>query len=176
MIQEEWKDVIGYIGLYRISNIGNVKKLNKDKRSKPFRILKPIINKNGYLRVYLYKNKKGKPFFIHRLMLETFVGPCPMGMECRHLDGDRKNNKLNNLEWSTHITNMEDQIKHGTLFNKARGTDHYFSKLNEKQVGIIKYLLKTKILFQKEIGKIFGVSRMTISDIKNNKTWKHIER
>jgi hypothetical protein len=52
--------------------------------------------------------------FVHRLVLEAFVGPCPEGMECRHLDGDPANNRLENLRWGTHRENAADQVRHGT--------------------------------------------------------------
>ena len=59
--------------------------------------LKPDIKKDGYLRVTLCQHGKTSRKYIHRLVLETFVGPCPLGMQCRHLDGNRSNNEVDNL-------------------------------------------------------------------------------
>ena len=56
----------------------------------------------------------GRHYLIHRLVLETFIGPCPEGEVCRHLDGDKRNNSLNNLCWGTLKENTQDAIRHGT--------------------------------------------------------------
>jgi len=161
-IKELWISIIDYIHLYMISNYGRIKSLKYGKE----KILKPKIDKEGYSSVNISKNNIRKIFYIHRLVLEAFVGPCPVGMEVCHNDGNPSNNFIGNLRYDTHFNNIQDAVKHGTLVGN--------SKLNEKQVRIIKYLLKTKILTQKEIGKIFCVNERTISAINNNKTWKEI--
>jgi len=85
----------------------------KSKYGWPRRELRPGIAKEpGYPFVVL-SGKKGR--FVHRLVLETFVGPRPHGMEARHLDGDRTNNRVENLRWGTRKENVADAIKHGTF-------------------------------------------------------------
>jgi hypothetical protein len=77
---------------------------------------------NGkYREVHLRKD--GEQFVrpVNCYVLEAFVGPCPSGMECRHLDGDVNNNNLQNLVWGTHLQNMRDSIKHGTF---SHGSKH----------------------------------------------------
>ncbi len=59
-----------------------------------------------------------KQVYVHQLVLGAFVGPCPIGMECRHLDGNPSNNFLSNLRWGTHLENMEDMRRHGSLDGK----------------------------------------------------------
>jgi len=171
LISEIWKDIIGFEGIYKISNLWNINKISGLKIG----ILKPQITKDGYLRIGLTKNNIRKQYFIHRLILETFIGPRPPGMECRHLNGIRTDNRLENLRWGTSQENNDDQIKHGTRLNRARGFKNGMTKLNEKQVRVIKYLLKTNYLTQKEIGEIFDVNKKTIGAIKRNKTWKYIK-
>ena len=169
---EIWKDVSGYEGLYRISNYGKVKSYpGNGPRTEQ---LKPYKMKCGYLRFSLYKNKLKKTYLAHRLVLQTFVGPCPHGMVGCHNDGIRDNNFVGNLRWDTFYNNSQDMIMHKTNLIKARGSKSGLSKLNELQVRIIKHLLKKGYLIQKEIAKIFDVSAVTISDINNNKTWKHV--
>ena len=97
---EQWKDIDGYIGLYRVSDCGNVKSFAYWNGTNK-RILKQSITTRGYYCIILYKKNKRKWIYIHRLVLETFVGPCPPKMQCRHLDGNPLNNKLNNLKWGT---------------------------------------------------------------------------
>lgn len=98
---------------------------NKWKRMKPHR------HRIGYLEVKLHYRFK----LIHRIVLEAFIGPCPVGMECCHNDGDRKNNTLANLRWDTHKANKEDSIKHGTI---ARGESHGCAKLTAEIVRQIR--------------------------------------
>jgi hypothetical protein len=171
--QEIWKPITNYEGLYEISNYGRIKSFlfwhgtNK-------RILNPWKDKNGYLCITLSKDGIHQKYKIHRLVLEIFIGPCPEGMEVCHNDNNLKNNFIKNLRYDTHKNNMNDQIKHGTRFNKARGSTHYLAKLNDWKIRIINRLLEDGYLTQKEIAKIFNVCPDTIHDIKNKETWKHV--
>jgi hypothetical protein len=123
--------------------------------------------------------KKGQtyPKLVHRLVLETYIGPCPDGMECRHLDGNPLNNNLSNLRWGTKSENVRDAINHGT-FNaippRFEGETHPNSKLTEQDVRMIVYIRKTNLFTQREIAKMFNISEYAISDIIRRKSWKHI--
>ena len=166
--QEEWKDIIGYEGLYQVSNMGRVKRCNAIR-------LKAITQRkdNGYCVVTLHRNNKGTTRYIHRIILEAFVGPCPEGMECRHLDGEQKHNVLSNLTWGTHYENAQDTTKHGNHFQPdCRGSKHGEAKLTEDDIPRIRHLLEMKVI-QKEIAEQFGVSQGLISRIKLRKNWRH---
>ena len=76
--------------------------------------LKPQNGSSGYRFVILSINSKKFTRLIHRLVLETYVGSCPLGSECRHFDGDKQNNRLENLCWGSHKENEQDKIRHGT--------------------------------------------------------------
>jgi hypothetical protein len=174
-MQEIWKYIPQYDKKYQISDDGKIKSLINRYGNICNKILKPSMDRDGYLLIRLYKNQNNKTYKVHRLVLETFVGPCPLGMECRHIDDNRANNKLNNLRWGTHKENIQDSIQKGTHYCSGhRGSTFTFAKLNEKQVRIIKYLLKEGYLTQKEIAKIFDVNPRTISAIKNNISWNYI--
>lgn len=139
------------------------------------RFLKPTLSRWGYFYVDLRKNSKPNRRQVHRLILETFVGPCPEGMECCHSNGIRADNKLENLRWDTHSNNCKDAISHGTLTSLFQsGEAHPNSKLKEKDVRMIIYMYKTGLFFQREIAKIYNVKRTVISRIINKKRWKHI--
>jgi DNA-binding XRE family transcriptional regulator len=168
---EIWKPSINYEGLYEISNLGRIKSLINNHGTLREKILKPIKNNTGYFCVFLCKNKIIKRYNIHRLILEAFVGPCPIGKEACHNDGNRENYSIENLRWGTRKENFEDRTRHG---NSLIGIKNPRAKLNEKQVRIIKWLLEDKYLTHKEIAQIFNVSRHTITKINNNKLWKHI--
>lgn len=93
---EIWRDVVGYEGRYQASDLGNIKSLISNK------ILKPRIDKNGYFKVILYTgNGDKKEFRLHRLIAETFI-PNPENLPCvNHIDEDKTNNAVDNLEWCT---------------------------------------------------------------------------
>lgn len=100
-MQEIWKDIENYYGLYQVSNMGNVKSLNYRRTGKE-RILRPKVNRGGYLQVILSKNGKCKDLKVHRLVLMTFAPINNMdSLQVNHKDENKKNNNLYNLEWCT---------------------------------------------------------------------------
>lgn len=126
---------------------------------------------NGYVHVGLYAAcGKRKNARVHRLVLEAFAGPCPEGMEARHLNGMRDDNRLVNLEWATHEANCADKALHGTSQVGARNGK---SKLTEGNVHQIKLLLLAE-QSQEDIATKFGVSRAAIGHIKTGRTWSHV--
>lgn len=98
-MKEIWKDIKGYKGLYQVSNKGNVKSLNYRRTGKE-KILKPMVIRDGYLQMELYKNGKRKNLLIHRLVLMTFAPIDNMDkLDANHKDENKQNNCLSNLEW-----------------------------------------------------------------------------
>ena len=112
---EEWRDVVGFEGLYQVSNLGRVKGLdrlvdtninNVDKRISKGKLLKPQFNNKGYKRVNLCKNGTFKSVFVHRLVAEAFI-PNPNNYPVvNHKDENKQNNCVENLEWCTQKYNM----------------------------------------------------------------------
>ena len=132
--------------------------------------LKPTI-RNGRFFVKLSSKSQTRECAIHRLILETYIGPCPVGMECRHLDGNPQNNNLDNLCWGTRLQNQQDRIKHGTT---NCGERNGRSKITEKKVRRIRQMLKIGILSQKRIAQFYQITQMTVSNIKQKRIWKNI--
>ena len=103
---EEYKEIKGYEGLYEVSNLGNVKRLRKtvvingNTRTYYQKILSGTLDSNGFLKVVLSKGGKSSGKRVHKLVVEAFLdnGYCGRGRLIKHLDGDRTNNKLDNLE------------------------------------------------------------------------------
>jgi predicted XRE-type DNA-binding protein len=139
----------------------------------PIRKLKPGLDNYGYLIVRLYYEKKPRTRTVHQLILETFIGPRPSGMECCHKKGIKLDNRLSQLRWDTRSNNAKDRFKHGTMPNQ-KGEKNNHATLNSSQVIEIKRLLKEKQLNQREISEMFNVTQATISCIKTGKTWTHI--
>lgn len=115
MTEEVWRPVVGAEGLYEVSNLGRVRGVDRvdgQGRHWPGRI-RALGNTGKYKTVPLYIEGRQTPKIVHRLVLESFVGPCPDGMEACHNDGNPHNNRLDNLRWDTHTENMYDVVRHG---------------------------------------------------------------
>ena len=175
---EIWKDVIGYEGLYQVSNLGNVKSLerivyekNGNSRIVKDRILRPSINRYGYHCVRLYKQSSGKTFSIHRLVCLSFLGQNIEKQYVNHIDGNKANNDLKNLEWCTIKENNIHCYKAG-LKKASKGDSHYRSKITEEQAKEIKYGYKG--LTQNQIARLYGINRQSISKIRLGLNWSSI--
>ncbi len=176
---EEWKDVEGYEGLYKISNLGRVVSLPKEIKcnangstyiSKD-KVLKGCMSVAGY-KVVRLKNKFGesKLEYIHRLIGANFIAGRKDGYSINHINGIKKDNRVDNLEWVTHKQNMTHAYETG-LTN--RGEECAYSLLTESDVIEIRALYQ-KGVSQKDLGGIYNVSRSCIYKVVNYKTWKHV--
>ena len=111
-MREIWKDICGYEGLYQISNFGRIKSLNYN-HTKKEKVLCEKHHKSNYVTVMLCKNVVNRNKSIHTLVASAFI-PNPNNYPCvNHIDGNKKNNNADNLEWCTHKQNIEHAIKTG---------------------------------------------------------------
>ena len=124
---ENWKPVVGYEGLYEVSNLGHVRSLDRivmrsDGGARRFRgqIMATVTRDTGHVVLTLRRDGGVHLRRVHRLVLESFVGPCPSGMEACHNDGDPANNRLDNLRWDTRSENQNDSVQHGTQRNARK--------------------------------------------------------
>jgi hypothetical protein len=138
-MEEMWKEIIGFEGLYFVSNFGNVKSTerivyypnscyNKNEKGviRKERLLRPSPN-SRYLSVTLSKDKSKTYPLIHRLVAIHFIDN-PNNLPCvNHIDGDKHNNLFSNLEWCTHSENTKHAIKNN-LINFKSGKEHYSFK------------------------------------------------
>lgn len=172
MSAEIWKPIPGYETYYEASNLGRIlswrqtgprQLTRKTPRLKTPRML------NRVVRVQLSKDGVNKEWTLGELMLRTFVGPKPPGMECAHRDCNPLNNRIENLRWTTHLDNMQDSVQLGTV---ARGTRHGMNKLSEIDVMFI----ANSILPQSELATRFGIAQTTVSNIKVGKSWSWLTK
>jgi hypothetical protein len=178
---EVWKDVLEYDGRYQVSNLGRIKSIRKLKSQTSIKkygklqienILKPEFSKD-YFRIMLSTAGETKRFQVHRLVLASFSRVPLLGEEGNHLDGNTKNNKLDNLEWTTKRGNVEHRIRIGKYLSQS-GENQCFSKLKTQNVIDIRRLRKEGIS-ARELGKRFGVEESSIRNIVNYKSWKHVQ-
>jgi len=152
---------------YKVSSHGRV----KGKRG----ILSPKTKKNGYKEVSLYPvPMKCKMFYVHRLVASAFIGVLNPGYEVNHKDGNKKNNKVSNLE----IVTPSENRKHSyNVLNKKiavyKGSNHGMSKLNEDDVLQIRDLYANGYM-PTELSKRYKTPFSTICKIVYRQTWKHI--
>ena len=132
--------------------------------------VKPLTDSGGYQFVRLTHDGCRRRIFVHRLVLLTFVSPCPDGMQCRHLDGNKDNNHVSNLEWGTKSQNERDKILHGTF---GIGEDGGNAKLKTADVLEIRRRAANGERTV-DIAKDFTVHPGHISYIVLRKSWKHI--
>lgn len=170
-MQEVWKDISSFEGKYQVSNYGNVRSLNyhREKRIKNLNQR----NRNGY-NVVTFNGISHKTFMVHRLVLCTFENkPLDYHLQVNHIDGNKRNNMIENLEFVTQKENVRHAFDIG-LRTIRRGCQIKNSILTETQVIEIKNLLKDGNMMQKDIAIMYGVHKATINDIHKEKNWKHI--
>lgn len=111
-MQEVWKDIAGYEGMYQVSNLGNVRSLDRvvEVKNQTSRFVKgkekrQTVGNHGYCVVYLYKDNKLQTETVHRLVAEAFLANPKNKETVNHIDGNKKNNCVENLEWSSYTEN-----------------------------------------------------------------------
>lgn len=135
---------------------------------------RPSNRSPGYMVIVLVDSARvRRTRLVHRLVLEAFVGPCPDGMECRHLDGNAKNNHLSNLAWGTPAENCDDKRKHGRQCH-MRGELNGHAILTDSQVLEIRARWAKGGVTQKKLAKDYSTSASNIRFIVTGATWKHI--
>lgn len=130
------------------------------------------INIYGYPVVSYWGGENVRCKCIHRILAITFM-PNPLNKrDINHIDGDKLNYDLSNLEWATPQENMAHAIRTGLINNK--GTNNGHSKLKDSEIMEIRRLLKNGEMSQGEIGDLFGITRGHISHIKCRRSWSHV--
>lgn len=180
----EYRDIPGFPG-YRVGDDGSIWSRWKNggsDRSGPtltdnWHQLKGWIDRrrgepDGYIKVGLMREGSLYRLRLHRLILLAFVGPCPEGMEARHLDDDKANLNLWNLAWGTRKANAQDKLRNGRM---RVGEAHDRAILKKADIPIILKLLADG-LSRRKIAARFGVSKGAIDGIHRGDTWKEVPR
>lgn len=157
--------VVKNFPMYEISKEGVIRnKITKKIKSQ-------YVGSTGYYMCTLTKDKRSRPQRVHRLLAELFIPNPDNELFVNHIDGNKLNNSISNLEWCSHSHNMKHAFRIELVNNT--GEKNGMSKLNEEDVKEIKKLLSEKVS-QYKIAKLFNVSRSAILKINLNKTWNHV--
>jgi hypothetical protein len=182
----EYREVVGHPG-YRVGSDGTYWTRWRHKRRKgwkdgfesqlsgEWKELRPHVDRKGYLSGRFTTRGKTISIRLHRVVLVAFVGPQPIGMECRHLDGDKRNNRLGNLCWGTREENAQDSIRHGTFSRRSRnrGANNGSARLNEGDVREIRRLRVGGVRV-KEIAARFRIHVVHAYAILRGEHWKAV--
>jgi hypothetical protein len=161
---ETFRDIQGYESQYEISNLGRVRNKNKD----CFVCIKT--GKVGYNVVNLWKYNEYKTFYIHRLTAIHFIDN-PKGLdEVNHLDGNKLNNSISNLEWVTTGENVRHAISTGLTPLGDRRKNAKLSNADALEI----YRLSHSGILASIIAEMFNISKTQVYQIKNKKEWRHI--
>lgn len=168
---ETWKPILDLPG-YEVSDCGNVRSWFNTHgqivdRPHP---LKQMLTYKGRPTIRIRRRDRQCTLYIHRLVLEAFVGPCPEGMQACHYDDDSLNNHVDNLRWDTRAANVLDKLRNGKV---PRGEASGAAKLTRKQVLEIRDRYAAGE-YSGPLAKEFGVTVTSIRAISSGRAWKHL--
>lgn len=183
IVDEIWKDVVGFEGYYQVSNLGRVRSLDRyiehsgvgkgsGRHFCKGCILKPRIARHGYYQLTLRKPSVKTTFTIHLLVAPAFLGDRPNGFHVNHIDGNKLNNCADNLEYCSPKDNTHHAFKLG-LCDTRIGNNHHGAKLKDADIVVI----RDRILqghTHKAIAQDFGVCAATIGHVSRGSNWTHV--
>lgn len=161
-----------YYAVTKNGRVFSMSRIDLHRNERKGKWLKPSDCGNGHLCVTLSVNGKKHKKYVHRLVLETYVGKCPKNMNCCHNDGDPANNNLSNLRWDTQKSNIRDAINHGVHKHYQPGEEHPSAKLTEEQVILIFNAWHDGAYEERELAEYFNLNRATVNDIIHKRSWK----
>lgn len=165
---EEWRDVVGYEGIYSVSNLGRVKRVQGTRRE---RILRPD-QSAAYYRVDLSKNNRHRKESIHTLVAQSFIGARPTGNEVNHKDANKRNNRLSNLEYLSKHEHTADQWEKGQQPNFGEAV--HTSRLTTEDVLTMRKERAEIGTTYRAFAMRYGISFWHVRCIIKRKAWKHI--
>lgn len=178
---EIWKDIQGFETRYQISDEGRVKSLSrrvpngKGFINKVERILKSRLSFKGYPCIDLNTHEGVKKnIVIHRLVAQAFIPNPENKPQVNHIDGNKQNNAVENLEWVTNSENMKHATING-LRHKPTGSKNHWAKLDENKVVEIREKYKKGGIRQQDLAKEYNICEELVQGITTYRFWKHVK-
>lgn len=177
-MREVWKDIKGYENLYEVSNSGLVRTKEKIRwngkcfAKRKVRYLTIKEHPCGYIYAALSKDKKQQRYLVHRLVAEAFISNEYNKPFVNHIDGNKLNNTISNLEWVTRSENAKHAFRIGLQSNK--GERHPTAKLTDDIVREIRAKFIPRKYSSRRLAKEYGISKTNVLDIIHNRNWSHI--
>jgi DNA-binding transcriptional regulator YiaG len=164
-MKELWKDVVGYEGIYIVSSLGNIKNIKTGRDIS-------LCTNLGYARISLSKNGNIINRTVHSLVMESFVGVRHKNFVINHIDGNKSNNTIYNLEYCSQSYNRKEDFRTGR--QSFKGEKNNKSKLTELKVLEIVELRKQKKISYRALATLYNVHFTGISNIFNGHTWSEL--
>lgn len=173
---EAWRDVVGYEGIYQVSNLGRVKSLDRrNHRKHAYKgKIKKLTDLKGYKAVRLCKTGSQNTSLVHRLVAACFIPNAKNLPDINHKNCIKSDNRVENLEWISEKDNTKHAILNGRM-NHLFGENNSLSKLTIRDVNEIRGLYLTGKYTHQEISKIYGVKKSVIGKVVNNTNWYNEE-
>jgi hypothetical protein len=174
LIKEKWKPVIGYEGLYEVSNKGRIKTLDKSRGHKEKIKYILINNQTGYRQVLLCKENKKKTYKVARLVAQAFIPNKYNRKTVNHKDYNRINDNVENLEWMSSKENSIHSYLRPRKFNNRKGENHPSHRFTDKQILKIRGKYIPRIYTTTKLAKEYKTSQSLIWSIVKRKIWTHV--
>lgn len=168
-LKEEWRPVVGYESHYEVSNAGRVRRTAVANGATVGKVRSAALLKIGYYAVGLSRDNKRRTMYVHDLVASAFLGPRPTKFQVNHIDGDKKNNEVANLEYVSHRENARHAARTGLI---GCGEKNYAAKLTSDDVRTIRSVKGKRTI--RDLAKQFGVSDSIICEVQNGLRWKHV--
>lgn len=166
-MDEEWREVKGYVGKYEVSNLGAVRSLPRNGTVPNVRVLKPVFDSDGYVFYCLMADDIRKNKKAHRLVAEAFI-PNPDGKpHINHIDNNRVNNRRDNLEW---VTSQENSDHMCQQYRHVFGENVHSARLTPTQVREI----RGSSLPRNKLAEKYAVSWNAIDSVLKGDTWRYL--
>ncbi len=170
--EERWAAVPGYEGLYEVSTHGRVRRSSKSNSAPAGFVRKQNLTWDGYPAVSLCKRQKYWHVKTHRLVALAFLGPAPFsGAHVAHFDGDKTNNHVSNLRWTSAKENEADKRRHGRVHGAHPGERHHMAKLTVELVKTLRREVSAGMPVA-VVARSLGVNVLTAHDAIYGNTWK----
>jgi len=179
---EEWKDIDGYEGIYKISSLGNIKSMPRTNKYINHKIGGVILKKplaNGYPVSVLCKDKTRNRQYVHRLVAKAFI-PNPENKPfINHINSIRNDNNISNLEWCTQKENVHHARRMGRMnqgldlskYTNLKGADHFRSKLTQEDVDGMRERYNSGKYSYKELSEKYNIGMSQVGKIVRMRSW-----